>query len=66
MNDIERLLHDLDQAPPADLLDDTTYAAGATDHAVLADSPVGPVWVARFLTGRRRPNPVFSNTCDTR
>lgn len=65
MNDIEHLLHDLDQAPPADLLDDTTYAAGATDHAVLADSPVGPVWVAWSTRGLTGVSPEFeSGTID--
>lgn len=59
MNDIENALRDLDLAPPIALQDDTTYSAGAIDHAVLTDSPVGPVWVSWSVLGLTAVSPRF-------
>lgn len=61
MNDIESALRDLDLPPPTDLHDVTTYAAGATDHAVLTDSPVGPVWVSWSVKGLTGLSPRFES-----
>ena len=61
MNDIENALRDLDRSPPSALQDDTTYSAGATDHAVLTDSPVGAVWVSWSVRGLTAVSPRFQS-----
>lgn len=60
MTDLERALHELRSTPPADLADRTTYSAGASDHAVLTDSPVGAVWVAWSTKGVTGVAPRFA------
>ena len=61
MNELENTLRNLDLAPPEGLEDDTTYAASATDHAVLTDSPIGPVWVSWSIKGLTALSPRFES-----
>ncbi len=60
MTDIEHALRELDASPPEDLADRTTFGAGASDHVVLTDSPIGGVWVAWSTTGVTGVAPLFA------
>jgi len=61
MTDIEKTLSNLRAAPPEGLAAGTTYSAGATDHAVLTDSPIGAVWVSWSVKGITGVSPRFSS-----
>lgn len=47
--------------PPDALFPETVVGVGAADEAALADSPVGPVWIAWSVRGVTALSPVFAS-----
>jgi O-6-methylguanine DNA methyltransferase len=61
MTNIEQALSNLEVDPPEGLAAGTTYSAGATDQAVLTDSPIGAVWVSWSVNGITGVSPQFAS-----
>lgn len=61
MNDVERMLADLNEVPPLELEGRTIFEAGAADLVARIDSPFGLLWIAWSKRGITALTPTFAS-----